>query len=95
MQLKVILNRMQKYSSFRYGKISFFEMRGRDALKIQIHPRKKGKTLCSICERPAPLYDTLKERLFEHVPLWGLLVFFVYTMRRVNCTCCGVVHHAF
>lgn len=90
MQLKVILNRMQKHSSFQYGDVSFFERRGRDALKIRIHPRKNGRTLCSICQRPAPLYDTLKDRLFEHVPLWGLLVFFVYTMRRVRCTGCGI-----
>ena len=29
-------------------------------------------------------------RHFEFVPLWGILVFFVYAMRRVDCDRCGV-----
>jgi transposase len=32
----------------------------------------------------------LPAREFEYVPLWGILVFFVYRMRRVDCIRCGV-----
>ena len=37
-----------------------------------------------------PGYDTLAERYFEFIPLWGILVFFLYSMRRVDCPRCGV-----
>ena len=36
-------------------------------------------------------YDQLGERRFEFIPLWGFLVFLLYTMRRVDCRRCGVV----
>ncbi|HEY3835443.1 MAG TPA: transposase [Bryobacteraceae bacterium] len=39
----------------------------------------------------APGYDQLAERGFEFIPLWGFLVFLLYTMRRVNCRRCGIV----
>ena len=32
----------------------------------------------------------LAPRRFEFVPLWGLRVFFLYMMRRVDCPACGV-----
>jgi transposase len=40
---------------------------------------------------PAPGYDQLAERRIEFIPLWGFLVFLLYTMRRVDCRRCGVV----
>ena len=40
---------------------------------------------------PAPRYDQLGERRFEFIPLWGFLVFLLYTMPRVECRRCGVV----
>ena len=40
---------------------------------------------------PAPGYDQLAERRFEFIPLWGFLVFLLYSMRRVDCRRCGVV----
>ena len=33
----------------------------------------------------------LDERRFEFVPLWGIAVFLLYVMRRVDCSKCGVV----
>jgi len=32
----------------------------------------------------------MKPRRFQFVPLWGILVFFVYAMRRIDCKTCGV-----
>jgi transposase len=32
----------------------------------------------------------METRRFEFVPLWGIPVFFLYAMRRVNCQRCGV-----
>jgi hypothetical protein len=37
-----------------------------------------------------PQYDRLPPRQFEFVPLWGIAVFFLYLMRRVDCAKCGV-----
>jgi transposase len=57
---------------------------------VQVLPRKNGKPCCSGCGRPGPAYDRLEERHFEFVPVWGILVFLAYRMRRVDCTRCGV-----
>ncbi len=46
---------------------------------------------CSRCQRPAPGYDTLEERRWRHIPLWGIEVWFRYTPQRVECPEQGVV----
>ena len=51
--------------------------------------RTAGRTAPVACRRGRP-YDHLKERRFEFVPLWGILVFLAYRMRRVDCPRCGV-----
>jgi transposase len=92
MQLKVILNRIQKYRSFVYGPARFGEDQDRGLyLEVEIYPRLNSKPVCSGCKRRRPGYDLLSARYFEFVPLWGILVFFVYVMRRVNCPKCGIV----
>jgi hypothetical protein len=37
-----------------------------------------------------PRQSSTLPRRFEFVPLWGIAVFFLYAMRRVACTRCGV-----
>ncbi len=56
-----------------------------------MRPRKGSAAVCSRCHLPAPGYDQLAERRFEFIPVWGFLVFLLYTMRRVNCRRCGIV----
>ncbi len=90
MQLKTILNRIQKHRSFVYGDAELSEEEGGLRLDVEIRARANSPAICSGCERPAPGYDTLPGRFFEFVPLWGILVFFVYAMRRVQCPRCGV-----
>ena len=58
---------------------------------VEVVPRKNGRPVCSKCERPRAGYDTLAPRRFEFVPLWGIAVFLLYSMRRVNCPTCGIV----
>ena len=55
---------------------------------VEITPRRNSKPRCSVCGTPSPGYDTLPERQFEFVPIWGFCVFFLYAMRRVNCPRC-------
>jgi len=90
MQLKTILNRVQKFKSFVYTSVSWREHGGKPALEVEIEPRANGRALCSGCELPRPGYDKLAVRRFEFVPLWGMKVFFVYAPRRVDCSSCGV-----
>jgi transposase len=86
MQLKTILNRVQKFKSFVYTAVRQVG----DVLEVEVAARANGKPLCSGCERPCPGYDRLPVRRFEFVPLWGIKVFLVYAPRRVQCPDCGV-----
>lgn len=90
MQLKTILNRIEPFKSFVYGKAQWVEDSDRPMLEVQLHARKNGRAICSGCGRPGPGYDRLPERRFEFVPLWGIAVCFVYALRRVDCRSCGV-----
>lgn len=94
MQLKTILNRVQKHASFVYGSVEFVELDNGVSLEVQIQPRANGRPVCSGCGQRRPGYDTLSPRRFQFVPLWGMLVYFVYSMRRVDCPECGVVVEA-
>jgi transposase len=89
MQLKTILNRVQKHRSFVYGTTRLVQ-HGRLALEVEVRPRANSRAKCSVCGRPGPGDDTLPARRFEFVPLWGMPVFFLYAMRRVACARCGV-----
>lgn len=94
MQIKTILNRIEKHRSFVYGAARFVkDVRG-PAIEIEMQARANGRPVCSSCRRPGPGYDTLPARRFEYVPLWGFLVFLVYAMRRVDCANCGVTVEA-
>jgi transposase len=90
MQLKTILNRVQRHKSFVYGAIQFAEIDARLALEVEIRARANGQAVCSGCGRRGPGYDRLPQRRFEFVPLWGMAVFFLYAPRRVDCRRCGV-----
>lgn len=97
MLLTTILNRIQKYKSFVYVGARFVEEpddeetdAARPAIEVEVRARKNGRALCSGCGQPRAGYDRLPERRYQFVPLWGLLVFFVYAPRRVDCPECGV-----
>ena len=90
MQLKTILNRVQKFKSFVYGNIVWLDESKNLALLVQVVARANSKPICSGCGNPGPGYDSLPPRMFEFVPLWNIAVFFAYALRRVNCTRCGV-----
>jgi transposase len=90
MQLKTILNRVQKFKSFVYESVKWSESAGELVLFVHIVARARSSPICSVCGRQSPGYDTLETRQFEFVPLWGIPVFFLYALRRVNCKRCGV-----
>ena len=90
MQLKTILNRVEYFKSFVYGKARWVDDAERPTIEVNIEARRNGRPLCSGCGEVRPGYDRLPERRFEFVPLWGVAVYFVYAMRRVECPTCGV-----
>jgi transposase len=90
MQLQTILNRVQRYKSFVYRQARFRDRDDGLALDVTVQPRANGRPICSGCGRHRPGYDRLPARRFQFVPLWGIAVFFVYALRRVDCPRCGI-----
>ena len=90
MQIKTILNRVQKYKSFIYSAVRFTHVAGEEALEVEVQPRANGRPVCSGCGQVRPGYDRRPARHFEFVPLWGIKVYLVYAPRRVACPQCGV-----
>ena len=91
MHIKTILNRVTRYKSFVFGKVRWQDDSERLALEVEVSPRSNGRVICSGCGKARPGYDRAEEpRRFEFVPLWGILLYSVYHMRRVNCPQCGV-----
>lgn len=86
--LKTILNLKEKHSGFVYGDIRLIKG---NRIEILVEPRVGSQGTCSGCGKKCPGYDQLAQRKFIHVPLWGLQVVLLYSMRRLQCVCCGVV----
>lgn len=89
MQLLTILNHCYRHRGFVYRSARFSA--DKRNIDVEIQPRLGSAAICSGCHRPAPGYDRMAERRFEFIPFWGILVFFLYQMRRVQCRSCGVV----
>jgi transposase len=90
MRIQTILNRVEKFKSFVYRGARLEDQDDGLALVVNVQPRKHNRPVCSGCGQRGPAYDHLQERRFEFVPLWGITVFLVYRMRRVDCPQCGV-----
>jgi transposase len=91
MLIKTILNKVEKFKSFVYGKIIIGKKAGKEALIVEVKPRKKTKGICVKCGKACPTYDTQPSRLFEYIPLWGIKVYFKYAPRRTDCRKDGVL----
>ena len=87
MQLKTILNRVEKQKGFVYSEA---RMTKTGQIEFTLQPRRGSKPICGDCGKKGATYDHSTTRRFEFVPLWAIAVFFVYTMRRVDCRKCGV-----
>ena len=82
MQIKTILNRIQKHRGFVYGDVRLEDQLDGLALTVDLYPHARNRPQCAGCGHRGPQYDRLAPRRFEFVPLWGLRVFFLYMMRR-------------
>lgn len=90
MQLKAILNSIEKHKGFVYDGVTWDAVAADKTLLICVRPRCGSRGYCSGCGKRSRTYDTMKARRFQFVPLWGIVVFFVYAMRRIDCRTCGV-----
>lgn len=88
MQVQAILNRVEKQKGFVYRNPRFAN--DHSEILVDIQPHGRSRPVCSKCGRKGTQYDTLSQRRFEFVPLWAIPVFFLYSMRRVDCRRCGV-----
>jgi hypothetical protein len=92
MELITILNHCHRHRGFVYQHARFGP--DKKSIKVDIRPRESSAAVCSKCHQPAPGYYHLPERRFEFIPFWGILVYFLYRMRRVHCRNCGIVAEA-
>lgn len=90
MRVQSILNRIERYKGFVYESVRWSGKAEAPVLQVQIRPRAHTPPRCSGCGERGPGYDTLAPRQVEFVPLWGIRVFFLYALRRVQCQRCGV-----
>lgn len=63
-------------------------------LQVRLEVKRRRHLPCSRCGHRAPRYDRLKERIWQHVPLWGIPVFLLYRPARVRCPHCGIKREA-
>jgi transposase len=91
LEIKTVLNRIQHFVGFVYQDIRLRRPRGKLCLEITLQPHGGIAAKCSECRRPAPGYDRLPERWWRFVPLWGIVTWFRYAPRRVQCPEHGVV----
>src|ERR1035438_280421 len=91
LEVKTLLNRIQHFVGFVYSDIRLRSPRGKLCLEVTVesHQGREGK--CSECWRLAPGYDHLPERWWLFVPAWGIVTWFRYAPRRVECAEHGVV----
>ena len=69
MLVKTILNHIEKHSAFVYHAVRFRDHER--AIEIEVRPRRGARPTCSGCSRRRSAYDTLAEREFQFIPLWG------------------------
>lgn len=58
-------------------------------LEVRLDLHRGRRQICSKCGQRARVRDRLSERVWKHVPLWGIPVKLLYRPARV--TCCGGV----
>jgi transposase len=91
LEVKTVLNRIQHFVGFVYQEVRLSTHRGRLSIEVKIEPHQGLRGRCSECRQPAPGYDRLPERPWLFVPLWGIVTWFLYAPRRVECPAHGVV----
>lgn len=88
LNFKTLLNSKEKYKGFVFNSSKIINTKNESQIEIEILARKGSKGKCSCCGTVGSTYDHLPQRKFIHVPLWGILVNYLYCMRRIDCKIC-------
>ena len=56
MLIKTILNKIEKFKSFIYGKVRLERMNGTEALIVEVKARQNTKGICPKCGKRRPAY---------------------------------------
>ena len=93
LQVKTVLNDIQHFVGFVYRDVRRKrDRKGRvQRLEIRLEAHAAIAAKCSQCLKPSPGYDRLPERWWRFVPMWGIVAWFIYAPRRVQCAEHGVV----
>ena len=75
---------------FVYTCVIFETIANQICIVAKIVARKNSHARCSKCYEHCLGYDTLPERDFEFIPVWGFKVFLRYAPRRIQCSEHGV-----
>lgn len=90
LEVKVILNRIQRFAGFVYASIRLRGSGPSLRIEVKMEPHRGIRGKCATCLEACPGYDVLAERRWLFVPLWGIVVHFFYPPRRVECPAHGV-----
>jgi transposase len=85
LEVKTLLNRIQRFVGFIYQSIRLLGSGATQRIEVRIQPHQGIRGKCATCLKSSPGYDLLQERRWLFVPLWGTVVHFFYTPRRVEC----------
>jgi len=93
LQVKTLLNAIQHFPGFIYQDIRLCRHRDGRPREIKITVAAHGGmgAQCSRCLQPAPCYDRLEQRSWLFIPVLGIVTWFLYAARRVECPEHGVV----
>jgi len=90
MLIKTILNKIEKFKSFIYGKITMERISGRQPDSGSESKTECERNLSEVREAETNVWYAAV-RLFEYVPVWGIPVYFKYSPRRTDCRKDGVL----
>lgn len=90
MHIRTLLNVAFPLKGFVYAS----EALDREAqtLSITIRPDQRSSPLCGACGQPGSVHALQPQRRYMMIPIWGIAVCFLYSLRRVRCQHCSGVH---
>jgi transposase len=88
LNIKTLLNVKEKFKGFVFKNTRLIEKNNTRRIEVDVVARKGSKGQCSQCGAEGATYDHLPQREFLYVPLWGITVYLLYCMRRINCKNC-------
>lgn len=91
LSLKTLINSKEKFKGFVFANSRFNDYHGQPGIEIEVKSRMGSRGKCSGCGHEGATYDHTPEREFIYIPILGFIVYFLYSMRRIDCTYCNSV----